>query len=80
MKVPRDVNANALIKLMERFGYNIVRQTGSHIRLSKVINDNEHAITVPNHKPIKIGTLHNIAKDICNANNYDISNFYHQLS
>ena len=46
----------------------VIRQTGSHIRLTKVIDGKEHAITIPNHKPIKIGTLQNIVKDIC-ANN-----------
>jgi len=79
MKVPRDINASELIKLLERCGYTVIRQTGSHIRLSKTIDDKEHAITVPNHKPIKIGTLHSIVKDICLANNYDISGFYNQL-
>ena len=79
MKVPRDINASELIKLLERCGYIVIRQTGSHIRLSKTIDDKEHAITVPNHRPIKIGTLHSIAKDICLANSYDISEFYNQL-
>jgi len=79
MKVPRDVNAGDLIKLMARLGYIVIRQTGSHIRISKIINGNEHAITVPNHKPIKIGTLQNIAKDICLANKYDINDFYNKL-
>ena len=79
MKVPRDVNASELIKLLERYGYRIIRQTGSHIRLSKTLNGKEHAITIPNHKPIKIGTLHSIAKDVCNFNDFDMSNFYSQL-
>jgi len=79
MKVPRDVNASELIKLLERCGYIVIRQTGSHIRLTKMVDDKEHVITVPNHKPVKIGTLHSIAKDICIANNYDISEFYGQL-
>jgi len=79
MKVPRDINASELIKLLERCGYVVIRQTGSHIRLAKTIGDKEHAVTVPNHKPIKIGTLHSVAKDICVANGYDISEFYSQL-
>jgi len=79
MKVPRDVNASELIKLLERLGYVIIRQTGSHIRLSKKINDNDHAITIPNHRPIKIGTLQCIVKDICIINKLDIFEFYSQL-
>ena len=80
MKVPRDVNAGDLINLLVRHGYYVIRQTGSHIRLSKKLDDNrEHIITVPNHKPIKIGTLKNIVKDVCSANGSDIKEFYRQL-
>jgi len=79
MKAPRDVGASELIKLLRQYGYTVIRQTGSHIRLSKKINDKEHAITVPNHRPIKIGTLQNITKDVCFINELDINEFYSQL-
>ena len=79
MKVPRDVNADKLIKLLERYGYVIIKQTGSHIKLVKKTDESEHVITVPDHKPIKIGTLQKIIKDICSFNNLDINNFYKQL-
>ena len=79
MRVPRDVNADSLIRLLEKYGYIIIRQTGSHIRMSKKTDDAEHNITIPNHKPIKIGTLQNIIKDICSFNKLDINNFYRQL-
>lgn len=32
-KLPRDVNADDLVKALCRIGYAVVRQTGSHIRL-----------------------------------------------
>ena len=79
MKVPRDVNAADLINLLKHYGYSVIKQTGSHIRLSKVLDAGEHSITIPNHKPIKIGTLQSIAKDICLVNNLNINEFYHQL-
>ena len=79
MKVPRDVDASELITILKQHGYSVVRQTGSHIRLSKIIDNKEHAITVPNHKPIKIGVLQNIVKDVCNVNRLDINEFYKQL-
>ena len=79
MKVPRDVNADELIILLERYGYAVVRQTGSHIRMEKKTDEGIHNVTVPNHKPIKIGTLQSIAKDICNFNKIDINSFYRQL-
>jgi predicted RNA binding protein YcfA (HicA-like mRNA interferase family) len=79
MKVPRNVDANKLINILKHYGYEIIRQTGSHIRLSKKLDKGEHIITVPNHAPIKIGTLQNIVKDVCFINKYDINNFYSQL-
>jgi predicted RNA binding protein YcfA (HicA-like mRNA interferase family) len=33
MKLPRNLDANDLIKALSRIGYAVVRQTGSHIRL-----------------------------------------------
>jgi predicted RNA binding protein YcfA (HicA-like mRNA interferase family) len=51
--------AKALVKL----GYQITRQTGSHIRLT-TIEDGEHHITIPAHNPLKIGTLAAIISDI----------------
>ena len=79
MRVPRDVDADILIKLLMKYGYHVVRQTGSHIRLINRTEKTEHSITIPNHKPIKIGTLQNIAKDICDFNGIDIDKFYRQL-
>ena len=79
MKVPRDIDASDLIKLLGRYGYEVIRQTGSHVRLLKKLDEGEHVITVPNHKPIKIGTLQNIVKDICGVNRIDIIEFYRQL-
>jgi predicted RNA binding protein YcfA (HicA-like mRNA interferase family) len=40
------------------FGYERTRQEGSHIRLTTQVNGTHH-VTVPNHRPIKVGTLLN---------------------
>ena len=66
MKLPRDVDAKGLIKALNKIGYQEARQVGSHIRLSITINVNKFHITIPNHNPIKIGTLNNILKEISN--------------
>jgi len=79
MKVPRDVNASELIKLLIKCGYSVIRQTGSHIRLSKTVEEYEHSITIPNHKPLKIGIFQAIAKDVCTVNNMDLAEFYLQF-
>ena len=69
-KIPRDITGYELIKIIEKFGYQITRQTGSHIRLTTSENGIHH-ITVPNHKPLKIGTLSGILSDI--ADHFQIS-------
>lgn len=63
MRTPRDVSAPELIKVLNKSGYLATRQTGSHIRLT-CKKETEHHITVPNHNPIKIGTLNSILKDV----------------
>jgi predicted RNA binding protein YcfA (HicA-like mRNA interferase family) len=62
-KLPRDVNADDLVKALCRIGYAVVRQTGSHIRL-KGGTDGKWPITVPNHNPIRVGTLNAILDDV----------------
>jgi predicted RNA binding protein YcfA (HicA-like mRNA interferase family) len=64
LKTPRKIRAKDLIKFLSDFGYIQTRQKGSHIRLSKL--DGSHHITIPNHEPLKIGTLNSIINDLSN--------------
>ena len=45
-----------LIKRLKRLGYEITRQSGSHIRPTTQ-EYGEHHVTIPNHDPLRIGTL-----------------------
>lgn len=63
-KIPRDLSGRELCKLLEHYGYVITRQTGSHIRLTSTFMHGEHSITIPDHDPIKIGTLNKILFDV----------------
>ena len=65
MKLPRDLTGQKLASSLETLGYAIDRQTGSHVRLTTQENGEYH-VTIPNHSPIKIGTLNAILKDIAN--------------
>lgn len=60
-KVP-SLNYDKLIKALQRDGWVIVRQKGSHIRLQKHIENEVLKIIVPAHKPIKRSTLSHILK------------------
>lgn len=59
-----------LIKLLKPFGYEVARQTGSHIRI-QTMQHGQHHETIPRHDPIKIGTLNNILKNI--ADHFDLT-------
>jgi predicted RNA binding protein YcfA (HicA-like mRNA interferase family) len=63
MKIPRDLSAEQLIKLLKKYGYSASRQTGSHIRLTSQIKG-EHHLTIPNHSPLKLGTLSAIVSEV----------------
>lgn len=64
MKIPRDLDATDLLKLLRKeYGYEFIRQVGSHIRVRTQLRG-EHFITVPNHSPIRIGTLNQILSDV----------------
>jgi predicted RNA binding protein YcfA (HicA-like mRNA interferase family) len=63
MKIPRDLSGQDLIKYFKPYGYIVTRQSGSHLRLTTTQNG-QHHITIPNHDPLKIGTLSAIIADI----------------
>ena len=54
------LSAKQVIKALERMGFKIARQSGSHIHLW---NDQRRIlVTVPNHKELAKGTLNGIIK------------------
>ncbi len=63
MKLPRDLGGPLLATLLRRYGYEITRQTGSHMRLTSTFSGHQHHITIPAHDPLKIGTLSAILAD-----------------
>jgi predicted RNA binding protein YcfA (HicA-like mRNA interferase family) len=56
MKIPCDIAAFQLIRALRVLGYESVRQDGSHIRLTTTLGGTHH-LTIPNHRPLKTGTL-----------------------
>lgn len=64
MRIPRDIDGNNLATLLGRYGYEVSRQTGSHIRLTSTFCGEEHHVTIPNHNPLRVGTLSAILGDV----------------
>ena len=56
MRIPRDIGAAELVRALRGLGYERVRQEGSHIRLTTTMGGTHH-VTIPNHRPLKTGTL-----------------------
>jgi len=63
MRLPRDVGGMELARKLNRFGYEITRQTGSHIRLTTQ-QHGDHHVTVPRHEALRVGTLNGILAEV----------------
>lgn len=63
MRLPRDVGGMELARKLNRFGYEITRQTGSHIRLTTQ-QQGDHHVTIPRHEALRVGTLNGILAEV----------------
>ena len=61
-KVP-SLNYPFVLAALQRAGWVVVRQRGSHIRLHRQTAEGLRKLTVPAHKPIKRSTLAKILAD-----------------
>jgi predicted RNA binding protein YcfA (HicA-like mRNA interferase family) len=60
-KIP-SLEYEKVIKALQRDGWVVVRQKGSHIRLQKRLQEEVVKLTIPAHLPIKRSTLSHILK------------------
>ena len=60
-KVP-SLEYKRVVKALQRDGWVVVRQKGSHLRLQKHVHDDTLKLTIPAHRPIKRSTLSHILK------------------
>ena len=73
-----DPYAPCTVDDLRRFGYDVTRQAGSHIRLETQTAPIHH-LTVPNHSPLKVGTLHGILKDIAGHHKLTVEQLLERL-
>lgn len=78
MKTPRDVSGKELIKALKVFGYESVRQSGSHIMIT-TSESGEHHLAIPNHNPLKVGTLNAIVSQVARHFNISKDQVWQQL-
>ncbi|MFC1610882.1 type II toxin-antitoxin system HicA family toxin [Myxococcota bacterium] len=70
MKLPRDVSGNELARALKVLGYQMTRQTGSHLRMTTT-EGGEHHLTIPQHSPLRVGTFAGILGDVGEHFNLD---------
>jgi predicted RNA binding protein YcfA (HicA-like mRNA interferase family) len=64
MKLPRDLSGEELVRhLSKRWDYEKIHQVGSHIIL-QTQHPATHRIAVPEHAPLRIGTLNAILSSV----------------
>jgi len=79
MKLPRDLAAADLEKALRRaFGYQLIRQLGSHRRLTTQVGG-EHHLTIPHHDPLRPGTLRAILGEVMAHHHLTLDQVLQQL-
>lgn len=63
VRLPRDVSGRDLARALRRYGYDVTRETGSHMRLTPQ-RGGAHHVTIPDHASLRIGTLSAILADV----------------
>lgn len=58
----RNFSGKELCSLLEKYGFFVVRRKGSHIIVQKKTSTSTITIPIPDHREIKIGTLHSIIR------------------
>lgn len=62
-RLPRDLSGRDLGRALRRYGYEVTRETGSHVRLT-THQGGEHHVTIPDHASLRVGTLAAILADV----------------
>ncbi len=79
MKLPRDISGEELASLLTKYGYRVTRQTGSHLRLTSTLKDTERHLTIPKHKPLRVGTLSSIVNEVASYLKIDRQSLIREL-
>ena len=65
MKLPRDLSGTEVAtRLARHYGYRVTRSRGSHMTVTLTAGGEQHQVTVPRHRDVRIGTLDAIIADV----------------
>lgn len=78
MKLPRNISGRKLTVALGRLGYEVVRQRGSHVRMTTQIGGEHHEV-IPDHNPIRVKTLSNILKSVARHHGMTVDDLLSEL-
>lgn len=53
----RRLSGQQVIRVLRRFGFDVVTQRGSHAKLRRITGSERQTLTVPTHRELDVGTL-----------------------
>ena len=60
------LSGGEIVKILGKFGFSVVSQTGSHAKLKRLTPEgHKQILTVPVHDELDIGTVHAVMKQAC---------------
>lgn len=60
--MPKLYSARVVLSALQRGGFSITSQRGSHVKLTKTVSGKTYVTIIPNHKEIARGTFSSILK------------------
>jgi predicted RNA binding protein YcfA (HicA-like mRNA interferase family) len=62
----RRLSGSEVISALQHFGFSVLAQRGSHIKLRRISQGGEkQVLTIPNHRQLDTGTCHAIYRQAC---------------
>lgn len=58
--MPKLYSARVILNALQRNGFKVVSQKGSHIKLYKKVDNKIYTAIVPNHKEVAMGTFNSV--------------------
>ncbi len=77
----KQLSGKDIVKIFILFGFEVVSQKGSHIKMKREIEElGKEILTIPNHQELDKGTLKAIIRQACKYISQDIleEHFYHK--
>ncbi len=63
-RIPRNLSGTELARKLGAYAYQVTRQTGSHVRLTRDESGSVQHLTLPRHSALRVGTLNRVLGEV----------------